>query len=52
VSLGPAGELRVEAADATWRREVERAMPVVRNRLAFLLGNEAVSRVVVVSRSP
>jgi hypothetical protein len=45
VSIGHPGELIVEAQDLHWRREVERALPLVINRLEYLLGPEPVQRV-------
>jgi hypothetical protein len=47
VSLGSAGEIVVQTCDAHWKREVRRALPVVRNRLEYLLGAEAVGRISV-----
>lgn len=51
VALGAGGEIVVTAQDAHWRREVSRSLPVVRNRLEYLLGIPAVSRLVVLEGS-
>jgi hypothetical protein len=40
-----AGGLRISASDATWRREVERARPLLASRLRKLLGPEAVRQI-------
>jgi hypothetical protein len=39
------GGLRISASDATWRREVERARPLLASRLRKLLGPEAVRQI-------
>jgi len=39
--------LVVRARDATWKREVERAIPVVRQRLDTVLGSKIVRRIEV-----
>jgi hypothetical protein len=44
------GQLVVQARDAAWRREVTRALPLIRPRLAALLGPETVREVVVRAR--
>ena len=44
--LDAKGTLHVGAEDPHWRREVARAMPVLRMRLADLLGTTDVKRVV------
>jgi len=41
------GVLRITAPDAAWRREVERARPLVAARLAQLLGPGIVKHIVV-----
>jgi hypothetical protein len=50
VALGQPGEILVTVDDPRWRREVERALPIVRHRLEYLLGPEAVSTVRVRGR--
>jgi hypothetical protein len=47
VKLGRPGELIVEVEDPRWKRELERALPLVKNRLEYLLGAEAVARMTV-----
>lgn len=48
VGLGPGGGIVVTVEDAHWRREVNRSLAVVRNRLEYLLGPAAVVRISVV----
>jgi hypothetical protein len=42
------GTLRVSAKDATWRREIKRAKPVIESRLAELLGEAVVKKISIV----
>lgn len=42
-----AGVLRVDARDATWRREIHDARPVIAERMNQLLGPNVVQRIVV-----
>jgi hypothetical protein len=42
------GTLRVDVADPAWRREVQRARPMLVERLRGLLGDAAISRLVIV----
>lgn len=49
VSREADGTLRVWAADAHWRREVQRAFPLIAGRLARVLGPGAVTRFAVES---
>jgi hypothetical protein len=44
-ALDAAGVLRVRAHNAQWRREVERARPLIAARLARLLGPGAVNSI-------
>lgn len=46
--LGEGGTLRVRARDETWRRELQRARPVILDRLRHLLGQDAVRKIVIV----
>ena len=41
------GTLIVRARDAAWKREVERAIPVVRHRLEAVLGARIIRRIEV-----
>jgi predicted nucleic acid-binding Zn ribbon protein len=43
------GTLRVTARSATWARELERARPVVLERLRHLVGPDVVRTVIVIS---
>jgi hypothetical protein len=43
------GTLRVEARSASWRRELQRARPVLLERLSGLLGPGVVTRIVITS---
>jgi hypothetical protein len=43
----PDGTLRVSARDAAWRREIQRARPVIAERLRQLLGEGVVRAIVV-----
>ncbi len=47
VRWAPDGILRIHARDATWKRELERARPVVAERLTHLLGPDAVRRIII-----
>jgi hypothetical protein len=49
VAVGQRGEILVTAADAHWKREVERGLPVVRHRLEYLLGADVVARITISS---
>ncbi|HEY8549705.1 MAG TPA: DciA family protein [Vicinamibacterales bacterium] len=42
-TLGPDGELVIEAADAHWAREIQQSLPLVRSRLEMLLGDALAS---------
>ena len=42
-----AGTLRVRARDAVWRTELERARPMVAERLTHLLGPTAIRRIII-----
>jgi hypothetical protein len=44
------GVLRVDARDATWRREIHDARPVIAERMNQLLGPDVVKRIVVRTR--
>jgi hypothetical protein len=44
--------LLVRVQDAAWKREVERAAPVVRERLAAVLGPRVVRRIEVIHAHP
>lgn len=46
-----AGTLTLAARGATWRRELERAAPLIKDRLAFLLGPDVV-RAIRVTEGP
>lgn len=46
-SWSPDGTLRVRASDAAWVKELERARPVVLDRLKQLLGPDAVRWIIV-----
>ena len=39
--------LRVRARDANWKREIERALPVLRPRLETILGEKTIRRIEV-----
>jgi hypothetical protein len=41
------GTLHIEAGDASWRREVRHARPLLLTRLRALLGDAAIRRVVI-----
>jgi hypothetical protein len=41
------GTLRIRARDATWRREIQHARPIVMERLTQLLGPGVVRQIVV-----
>lgn len=43
------GVLTVRARDKTWRREIERAVPVLRGRLDQVLGDNVVRRIDVIT---
>ncbi|MCR4375001.1 MAG: DUF721 domain-containing protein [Acidobacteria bacterium] len=47
----PDGTLRIRARDAAWRTEIERARPMVAERLAHLLGPGAIRRIIVTESS-
>jgi len=42
------GTLTLHARNTAWRRELERAAPIIKDRLAFLLGHDAVRKILVV----
>lgn len=42
------GTLTLCARGAAWRRELERATPVIKDRLAFLLGQQVVRKILVI----
>jgi len=42
------GTLTLRARGAAWQRELERASPVIKDRLAFLLGQPIVRKILVV----
>jgi hypothetical protein len=50
-TLTASGTIVVEVHDAHWKREVERALPIVSNRLRYLLGEDAVAGMTVRDRS-
>jgi hypothetical protein len=50
VTIGRPGEIVVTVADPHWKRELERALPLLRNRLEYLLGGDAVTRITFVTR--
>lgn len=41
------GTLTLRARGAAWQRELERAIPLIKDRLAFLLGQKVVRKIVV-----
>ena len=41
------GTLRIRARDAAWRTELERARPMVAERLTHLLGPTAIRRIII-----
>ena len=43
------GTLTLRARGAAWQREIERATPVIKDRLAFLLGHQVVRKILVIS---
>ncbi len=43
----PDGTLRIRARDAVWRTELQRARPMVTERLSHLLGPSAVRRIII-----
>lgn len=45
------GTLTLYARGAAWQREIERAVPVIKDRLAFLLGHQIVRRILVVEEN-
>jgi hypothetical protein len=45
------GTLRLRARGATWKREIDRAKPILADRLAFLLGVDVVRKIVVSEES-
>ncbi len=47
VTLTPDGTVEVRCADDHWRREIRRAVPMIRERLAALLGVEIVRQIKV-----
>jgi hypothetical protein len=47
VSIGRDGELIISTDTAHWKRAVERGLPIVRSRLEYLLGPEAVVKITV-----
>lgn len=46
-ALGPNGSVIVSVSDARWRKEIGRSREAIRQRLAALLGDDAVKRIVV-----
>lgn len=48
---GAGGTLRLAARGRTWQRELERAVPLIKDRLAFLLGPDVV-RAIRVTEGP
>ena len=42
------GTLTLRARGIAWQREVERAAPVIKDRLAFLLGHHIVRTIIVI----
>ena len=42
------GTLTLRARGVAWQREIERAAPVLQDRLAFLLGHEVVRKILVI----
>jgi len=42
------GTLTLRARGDSWQRELERAVPLLRDRLAFLLGHEVVRKILVI----
>ncbi len=51
VSLRRNGTLEVRTSDQHWRREIARSAPLIVDRLAGLLGGEAVKRIDITVRS-
>jgi hypothetical protein len=52
VAPGRPGEIVVDVFDPHWKREVERCLPLVRNRLEYLLGAGSFQTAVVRQREP
>jgi hypothetical protein len=46
--LATGGTLRVRARDEAWRRELQRARPVILERLRHLLGDDTVRKIVII----
>lgn len=42
------GVLTLHARGAAWQRELERALPLLKDRLSFLLGHQVVRKILVV----
>lgn len=42
------GTLTLKARSLAWRHELERATPVIKDRLAFLLGHQVIRSIVVI----
>lgn len=42
------GTLTLRARGRAWQTELERAIPVIKDRLAFLLGHQAVRKILVI----
>lgn len=49
VTLNDAGVLTITASSAHWRRELQRTVPVIQQRLSSLLGPDAVASVRIVA---
>ena len=52
VALDPEGALSVNATDPHWARELHRSRPLIAARLSRLLGDGAVKRIEITSRTP
>ncbi len=50
VRLTEDGVIEVQCADEHWRREIRRSTPLIKQRLAALLGDEIVKSVRIVKR--